>query len=347
MANQGPPPVIPLDQDNMEDPLVYLFRTCGVNILQTRQCLLNHGYNSVGAFRRLSEKSLNEFAKALNKGRFAYMPKLGNTQVRNLLGLQRWVSDRYLKGLELDPFLFTEEELERMIVEMEGEVQIEKEKKTIPMPPKFEGDKWIDWQENFENYLRQRLGYSGAPLAYVIRRDNPAAPPATDAMIRMYNASLQGTNFNKDNQEVYYALKELTLGTPAWQFIKDLNELEDGRRMMHQLRQHYEGPHLRVIRIAEAKGMVDKAYYENETKLTYEKFSVRLTNGYNTLKQYGAAPSAEMQVLHLCESIKCGNQAIQTAVHLAQANPDTRYNLQAAIAYIGESVYRVFPKGTS
>jgi hypothetical protein len=68
---------------------------------------------------------------------------------------------------------------------------------------------------------------------------------------------------------------------------------------------------------------------------------VRLSNGYNTLKAYGAAPAPGMQV-HLCEVIHTQNQGIQTAVRLAKNNANTRYDLQAAIAYIGEAIYGTF-----
>jgi hypothetical protein len=142
-------------------------------------------------------------------------------------------------------------------------------------------------------------------------------------------------------------LKEATLNTPGWQFIKDLDVTQDGRQMIMRLRAHYEGPHFRGMRIAEAQKVLEKTYYESENRLTYEKFTIKLTSAYNTLRNYNAAPTQEMQVLHLCQSIRCSVQAVQTAVYMARTMANTRDNFQAAVAAIGETIYTTFPRGTS
>jgi Reverse transcriptase (RNA-dependent DNA polymerase) len=344
-----PPPVIPLAQDDQAVPMNYLFRTCGVNILQTRECLVGHGYDSLIAFRHLNERSLESIAKSLNKGQFAVWPKLGDLQMRNLLALARWVQSRYLMGLDMDPFLFTPAQCLIQMEEADGEAQMQKDKKDVPAPAKFEGDKWVDWHEAIVNYFSQRLGYASVPLVYVIRRDDqpPEVTEATELSRKIYHAPLVGVNFTKDSREVAFALKAATLNTPGWQFIKDLDLTQDGRQMMNRLRQHYEGPHFRGMRIAEAEKILEKTYYENENRLTFEKFTIKLTSAYNTLRNYNAAPTAEMQVLHLCRSIRCTAPAVQTAVYLARTQPLTRNNFQEAVAAIGETIYTTFPRGTS
>jgi hypothetical protein len=109
---------------------------------------------------------------------------------------------------------------------------------------KFQSRKWPNWSKSVKNYISGLQCMQMITLDYVIRQPlDPNNPflmcyPGQQAK---YNARLTGSLVNQDNKWVFQTLKSLTLGTPAWEFIKHPDKAQDGHTCWDRLRLHYEG----------------------------------------------------------------------------------------------------------
>jgi hypothetical protein len=112
-------------------------------------------------------------------------------------------------------------------------------------PEKFTTEGWIRWEIELTNYLSTKKGIRGIPLSYVIRPDlEPDEAIAVDDITKqeLYAAPLEGATFRRDNNAVWGILRTHTIGTPAWEWIRQLDGKGNGRLGMQQLRAHYDGP---------------------------------------------------------------------------------------------------------
>jgi hypothetical protein len=93
----------------------------------------------------------------------------------------------------------------------------------------------------------------------------------------VYAAPLEGTTFEQDNNTVWNILRSFTIGTPAWERIRQLDGSSNGRQGMIRLCSHYDGPDKRRARINEAKAIIEKLHYKGEGYMIFEKFVAKLT----------------------------------------------------------------------
>jgi len=142
------------------------------------------------------------------------------------------------------------------------------------MPPKMMESK--DWKRNldtFEEFLRENLGVTKIPLAYVIRAniepaDDPV-PPETwpklqeeriaRAPIRVGNVYV--ATFQTDNTRVWALQAACTRGKPCWTYISVYQCRRDGRAAFRTLHDHYFG-----------ENEVDNLATEAENKLMTLKY---------------------------------------------------------------------------
>ena len=117
------------------------------------------------------------------------------------------------------------------------------EENEVKRPPQLKPDEWDIWEQTFENNLKSLRGVEGTPLHYIIRDENkgPDDFPATDEENRrLYSVRLNGVVFRQDNTLVAQVLFSLIANTGADAFVDEHSN--NGRRMMTQLRAHYNGP---------------------------------------------------------------------------------------------------------
>eukprot|EP00957_Ditylum_brightwellii_P190129 14473403-Ditylum_brightwellii.AAC.1 len=92
------------------------------------------------------------------------------------------------------------------------------------------------------------------PLSYVIREDKPnkwTAMPRREKLI--YNAALNGPVFTADNTAVYGAMKQWTIATDGYNWIKQYDDNKNGHRDIVAIQTHYSGPGEVAKRTAQAK----------------------------------------------------------------------------------------------
>jgi hypothetical protein len=90
-------------------------------------------------------------------------------------------------------------------------------------------------------------GVDDVPLTYVIRRDKPPGwDPETDAANEeeklIYQVALFGVAFEDHNKVVFSKLMEVTLGEPAYEWIRRFEATKDGRQAMATTTSNYAFP---------------------------------------------------------------------------------------------------------
>jgi hypothetical protein len=114
-------------------------------------------------------------------------------------------------------------------------------------------DDWVQWELKLINFLQNMLGASGVPLHYVIRKDLPAGHQFTNpAEALVHECPLNGLVHTEDNRKVYGVIKQSVADTQNWDWIKTLNQAQDGRGAVTLLRTHFDGPGKVEKRIAHA-----------------------------------------------------------------------------------------------
>jgi hypothetical protein len=166
--------------------------------------------------------------------------KVTRRLARRLCGLVYWVKDKIRRGIQINPYEFDEAALIEALQEDEGEELADTVEAELPQ--KFTADRWIAWEIELSNYLSTKKGIRGIPLAYIIRPElKPDEIIAAEDITKqeIYAAPLEGATFRRDNNKVWGILRGCTMGTPAWEWIKQLESKADARLGMQKLRLHW------------------------------------------------------------------------------------------------------------
>jgi hypothetical protein len=163
--------------------------------------------------------------------------------------LRYWVEKRLPLELPVNAALFTMVVCNEWARKMKAATDdaADKEKVTIPAPPKWKKGgsmDWRPWKEQFVTYIGAKLGQNKAPLTYVLR---PEDAPAADGIYdddydrMVFMMPLTGDRYKKDNGAVYDELKALMVDSQAWTWIRPYDRSRNGRAAWKALIEHYEG----------------------------------------------------------------------------------------------------------
>ena len=283
--------------------------------------------------------------------------KLGFVQEKNLKTLIWWLRDKNRRNLVPDVADWTEDEMRRahemMDIEATAIVADKSDKSEIPaLLEKDIGVGYYDWDKKVENALAMKVGVTGLPLDYVIRRDkdpgwDPAFNAANEHEKLIYQVSLTGPAFQQDTRKVFNCLKQVLLGTPPWEWVRHLEHTQDGRLAMAALRIHYEGQDAVDRRVGIAEGIISMGangvFFRDEYTYSFEKYATNLRQAYLTLQQCRQPMAEETMVRRLHDGIQVqgGNQTISFAKNTMLENH--RHSFNDAVTYMSTKVTQVFP----
>eukprot|EP00957_Ditylum_brightwellii_P201828 15327395-Ditylum_brightwellii.AAC.1 len=135
----------------------------------------------------------------------------------------------------------------------------------------------------------------GAPLSYVIRKDDAAITNATELAALKTNherlikgAEMSGTVYETDNGKVFSFIKGLALNSQVYSFLHPFEATHDGRGALKTLDKHFQGD----TKIGRSK---DKAYaaikavtYTGETQnWGYEDYTTLHADNHQILFEAG------------------------------------------------------------
>ena len=162
-----------------------------------------------------------------------------------------WLQPKYASHDESDLHSFTpaerDEQQLRLASKKPSESKDKISSKEASPPEKFNGcaQSWKIWKSEFEAFLAQLHGYNGTALIYVILDDEDLTDDAYEAMNQpmhdIYDASLQGTTYDRDNFLAFQKLRSQIVGSSAKTHLTSFELSNDGRGAWWHLVEQYEG----------------------------------------------------------------------------------------------------------
>ncbi len=238
------PPDVQVEEEEEEetaplegaDALRACLRVCGL-VDDQENAVMEEGFPDIFSFRFMDRKSLSEMVKRIASLRRGAV-RIGEFQLRNMEAFAWWIRDMKRRDRDIVAEKFDDETLETCLDEMELETGEEKDDDVALSKFKETFTGYVQWEVELSNYLSGLKGKSGVPLVYVIRKqeeipDNAQFVSTVEELIA--EAPLTGPVFLEDAKRVYRIVKAACLGTNGWEWIKEFDKYENGRRAVMAL----------------------------------------------------------------------------------------------------------------
>ena len=305
--------------------------------------LMDDGYSRAKDFVHWKYDEIEKWA--VTKAKLA--AHRGNVQfsqlhIKKLQAFAWWVTDRKLRNLDSSLDLFDDEELDTSINEAKMEYYeiIGRKSITLTKPDKFKTNTWIHWEQSIYNYLGSLYNPWNVPLSYVIyiKGTDQYGVTRDREKEKVYCAPTEGTAFDRDTQQVLKILQELTLGTDAEDWIRDI---DCGRRAMAALQDHFDGAAEGERRKQQAKAELATLFYRNESSYTFEKYATKLKNSFDILARYKVPYYEEDKVKLLLDRIQTSSGELKTAISICRENHGDTFT--KAVTFMQTNISRIFP----
>ena len=263
---------------------------------------------------------------------------LRTMQIKKIQALVFWVKDHHKRNLKVDPEMWTAEEVTATIQRKEAKQNFEKIDIDIIDPGKCQTDLgWDAWQIAFVNKLNAAtMGAAKVPVAYVIRVDIDDDYEFGDKEqeVRMYQISLTGENYKRDNKLVYNMLKAASIKSDAWTWIQDHDKTSNGRKAWQSLvTNHYDGTGELSKRIEKSKEEISRLHYKDEKAFPFERYVTRLKENFFILAKYKDENLTDKQRVDvLMKGIKSTDPSIVAAK--TDIYKDYRSDFNAATSFL-------------
>lgn len=338
------------------DPLDVLrqyLTICGFDTDERKnRFITGQGFTGIDDFKNLEVKDAKSLVKSHNDTNTQRNLKLGFMIQRNIEGLIWYVRDRKRRQMNLDVTQFTAAALTTAIEQLQVDrTMADLSQKPPDLPTIDTGIGYYDWDKRMVNHFQQIRGVRGLALDYVIRRDKPLGwNPATDAANEherlMYMVALTGVAYDQDNKTVFQHIKDCTLGEPAFEWIRQFENSNDGRAAVKALRDHFEGTSQVDKRVMLSEGVIslgpEGVFYKNEYIYSFEKYITKLRQAYTILGQHRQLVSPTTMVKRLYDGVRVQNNKI---IDIAKENMLDlhRHDFEGAVAYLSSKVTQAFP----
>ena len=195
--------------------------------------------------------------------------------------------------------------------------------------------------EDLDSYLKNALGQTYLPLAYLVR-DSVALPDHDPGfgepnfhteMIR--RGSHEGPAFQHDNVTLWNVISHMTHGGLAWNWVSRYERTRNGREAYIALKTHYLGASYQNRILAAADAVLSKTYYDGARSFSFESYLSTLQKAFTDLEATNEAVAEERKVRILMRGITASN--MQTPVATVQANAHLKTNYEAAANYLSEA----------
>jgi hypothetical protein len=320
------------------NPVHNVLNLCGVTAATSRQVFIDiEGLDTIDAFATLNgDSDVTEMAKRM-ASRTAAVGRviLGTMQIKKIQALVYWVKDHHRRNLDVDPDMWTEEEVIETIQRKEAEHNFEKVDVDLIDPGRCQTDAgWDAWQIAFMNKLSATMGVAKVPVAYVVRTDvDDSYEFGDDEERRMYQMPLTGENFKRDNKLVYNMLKAACVKSDAWTWIQDYDKYANGRKAWQALIGHYDGTGELNKRVERAKEEISRLHYKDEKVFPFERYVTKLKESFFVLaKDRDENLTDKQRVDVLMKGIKSSDASIIAAK--TSVFKDYRSDFNAATSFL-------------
>ena len=208
-----------------------------------------------------------------------------------------------------------------------------------------------EWFETILAFLGEKLGRSGYPVLYVVRKDQ--ALPAVDAGFGLpsFEADLEqrgrvgaGTFWRADNNFLFTFLRSKCHGTTAWNSISSLAATRNGRAAFWILKNLFLGPDTRQILLSEAEHFLDNARFDGRSRnFTFTKFLSKLRQAFQDLGPDDQM-SEQRKVTKFMQAFQVpGYEHLDASV---TGDPNRSRDFETAVAFVASQISTKKTKNT-
>eukprot|EP00804_Cyclotella_cryptica_P027063 CCRYP_013689-RA/>CCRYP_013689-RA protein AED:0.43 eAED:0.42 QI:0/0/0/1/0.5/0.66/3/0/331 len=188
-------------------------------------------------------------------------------------------------------------------------------------------------------------------VAYVGRRDraDPLAPFTSDLERSIYENSLHGLAFEKDNHTYFVHLQSKVSNTPDAVWLRAFESKHDGRGAIMKLREVHEGEDAISRRVTVATHVLAEtgvSYRGEYQDPDWTSYVAKLEQALHIMELHQQPYTERMKVDHLIKGIKCSNR-VEIMPALRSAKDNHMDNYDACKAYLGTVMSQVARKGAS
>lgn len=210
--------------------------------------------------------------------------------------MRHWTIEQKRLDIEVVHNEYTEEEQERMMDRMDEEDQVAAVTVSPPpLPDKFTSfTKWRTFSEGFKGHCAVLRGCMKIPIVYVLRDHEvvtdemmEAEYPTTDKRL-MTLVRLAGADYARDNIRVWELLRPLVRETPAWNYVKQYDDTQNGRMAFLVLQTRGEGEAALDARRSAAENIIQTAKFTGKSKrFTMQSYINLLQGAFTELETCG------------------------------------------------------------
>ena len=351
------PPVIPIVPDHVQVAFnIYLATTLCIREANVRAALNAQGLLSFDYFIGLSDDDMDTIAANVRKpggtipigaGRnVANIPDpglpIGFLVVRRLELLRFYVHHCTRIQRALVAADMTIARLQHVYQMKETEDQLAKASDKPDLPAKIVkvDDVRINI-EDLDDYLLEKRGESGLPLAYVVR--DTVEPPLNDPGFGLPTSIAEmvarGDHtqpaFENDSIAVFNVIRHMTHGGLAWNWVSAYNRTKNGRDAYIAFKSHYLGESYQARIKSAADAILTKTYYDGQRSFSFEQYTSVLQKAFTDMESTGEEVAEERKIRILLTGIT--SSSLLTAVGIVRSTPALKSNYELAVNYLAET----------
>ena len=361
MADQVPPPVVVPPEQVIFN--AFMTDTLGIRA-NVRAAIIQQGCFSFASFVGMTESDLTALASLIRKpGGLVPLPAnanaaaiaaaaraarpdpgvaIGFMDVRRLEYLRYYVHHCTRIQRPLVPGEMTMARLQRVYQLKETEDLYTKEKNLPELPSKIvKVDDVRNNIEDLDDYLLEKRGESGLPLAYVVR--DTVLPPLVDPGFGLPTAIAEmvarGDHaqpaFEADSIAVFNVIRHMTHGGLAWSWVSAYNRTKNGRDAYIAFKSHYLGESYQARIKSAADSVLTKTYYDGQRSFSFESYTSVLQKAFTDMESTGEEVAEERKIRILLNGIT--SSSLLTAVGIVRSTPTLKTNYELAVNYLAET----------
>ena len=191
----------------------------------------------------------------------------------------------------------------------------------IPLPDLLKDiQRFKDWDDHLNTYLRTLRGAAKCPLVYVIREDEAVTPIERAGTVgdnindeyrnwddyAVWCTIMSGTHWESDNMALWQIISKLARDGPGWDYIRHLEKGGQGNGRLAYNLLYDQANMFSTVRIQKQTARTNLkalAYHGNTRSWTFDKYVRGWLKNLGVLKRYEVCPKEDKIVQEFCNNI--------------------------------------------
>ena len=135
------------------------------------------------------------------------------------------------------------------------------------------------------------------------------------------NTTHDGSQFQKDNHDLFTLIRNYLTGTDGWNVISGYNRSRDGRGAYLALCSHYEGASYHDVNKSRANMMMSRTFYKGDTtKFDWQKYLTIHLEAHRLFTDAGEPLPESIKILNFKNGIR-PEAGLESAIDVARKTP--------------------------